>query len=350
MLSKRFYQDKKSILPLTEKQINILKLIEEKIENNQYTFVKTNCIICDLNDFEMLSEKDRVGLTTPVVICKKCGLIQNNPHLLESNYLEFYKSEYRKLYHSRDIPPDDLFLKQYKHGELIYEFLQNTSKEEIENKFIVEIGTGVGGILQYFKEKNNEVLGLDLDVNYIEFGKKKGLDLEIGTVEHLSESKKPDIVIYSHVLEHISNPINEINTLKKFLHKNSLVYVEVPGIKHLHLSYKQDFLKYLQFPHLYHFTLTSLHNCLKKCGFELIAGNEIIQALFKIGNVNNSYDNEYDSSISFLKDLEKIKTNPYNIHRLKFKIFGIITYFLGLTNTKHLAQSIYNKYKTNKKN
>ncbi len=284
-----------------------------------------------------------------VVICKNCGLIQTNPRLSESNYFEFYENEYRPFYHSRDVPTEEFFLKQYNHGKLIYEFLQNITKDEIKNKFIVEIGTGAGGILQYFKEKNNEILGLDLDSNYIKFGNQKGLNLVIGTIEYLSKVKKPDVVIYSHVLEHISNPVNELNMLQKFLHKNSLLYVEVPGIKHLHLSYKQDFLKYLQFPHLYHFTLNSLHNCLKKSGFELIAGNEIIQALFKIGNIQKSYSNEYDSNISFLKNLEKIRTSPFNIHRLRYKIFAVITYFLGLTKTKHLAQSIYNKYKTNKK-
>lgn len=350
MLSKRFYQDNKSILPLTKNQLNILKSIETKIEENHYTFKKINCVVCDFDNFEELSEKDRTGLTMSVVICKNCGLIQTNPRMSEINYLEFYENEYRPFYHSRDVPTDEFFDNQYKHGKLIYEFLSNAIKEDIKDKFIIEIGTGAGGILQYFKEKDNQVLGIDLDSNYITFGKQKGLNLVIGTVEYLSKIKKPDIVIYSHVLEHISNPINELNKLKKNLHENSLIYIEVPGIKHLHLSYKQDFLRYLQFPHLYHFTLNSLFNCLKKSGFELIAGNEIILSLFKVGKIQNSYSNEYNSNMHFLTNLEKIRSNPFNIHRLRYKIFAIITYFLGLTKTKHLAQSIYNKYKTNKKN
>ena len=345
MLGERFHQDNKSVLPLTKNQSNILKSIEKKIEEKHYVFSKMNCIVCNLGDFEKLSEKDRTGLPCSVVICKNCGLIQTNPRLSESNYLEFYKNEYRPFYHSREKPTEEFFENQQKHGKLIYEFLSNALKKEIKGKFVVEIGAGAGGNLQYFKEKNNQVFGLDLDSNYITFGKEKGLDLVIGTVEDLSKVKKPDIIIYSHVLEHISDPINELNTIKKFLHKDSLLYVEVPGVKHLHLSYKQDFLRYLQFPHLYHFTLNSLYNCLKKCGFELIAGNEIIQALFRIGNIQKSHSNEYESNMVFLKNLEKIRTNPLNVHRFRYKIFATITYFLGLTKTKHIAQSIYNKYK-----
>jgi hypothetical protein len=62
--------------------------------------------------------------------------------------------------------------------------------------------------------------------------------------------------------------------------------------------------------------------------------------------VEKAYTNEYESSIEFLKNLEKIRTNPISSHRLRYKIFTVITYFLGLTKTKHLAQLIYNKYKT----
>ena len=36
-------------------------------------------------DIEKLSEKDRYGLFMPVVICKKCGLVQTNPHMTEDS-------------------------------------------------------------------------------------------------------------------------------------------------------------------------------------------------------------------------------------------------------------------------
>jgi hypothetical protein len=54
--------------------------------------------------------------------------------------------------------------------------------------------------------------------NFFDFRKNKGIDLEKGTIENLSEiSRHPDIIIYSYVMEHLDNPIKELKTLRNFL-------------------------------------------------------------------------------------------------------------------------------------
>ena len=272
MLNKRYSYDKKPLLSLNKLQLKTKNEIENKIANKIYSFEKISCIVCNSNNFQLLSEKDRYGLYMPVVICKECGLVQTNPRMSQKSYNKFYDSEYAKLYVGEGKPTEEFFTKQYNHGAYIYDYIRRFSGK-IENKFIVEVGTGAGGILQYFKEKGNEVYGVDLGSDYIEFGKQKGLNLEVGTIDKLySLKKKLDVVIYSHIVEHLLNPVDELKKLRNILNEDSLLYIEVPGLKNLYDSYGQDFLKYLQNAHTYHFTLNSMANCTRKAGFKLLSG------------------------------------------------------------------------------
>ena len=206
----------------------------------------------------------------------------------------------------------------------------------------MEIGAGAGGILKPFKDKKNQVWGLDLDSEYINFGKNQGIPLKVGTVNELEKlNEKPDLVIYSHVLEHILNPYEELTELRKHLKESSLVYIEVPGVKNLIKSYNQDFLRYLQNAHVYHFSLTTLRNITKKAGYDLVYGNEVINSIFKIGEVSNKFQNDYDEAITFLKNLERKRKNPFNLLRLRNSIFNSFVFVTKKTGTFEIARKIY---------
>ncbi len=122
------------------------------------------------------------------------------------------------------------------------------------------------------------------------------------------------------------------------------MHIEVPSLEHLTLSYNQNFLEYLQNAHLYHFTLNTLSNCAKKAGFKLIRGNQMTQALFKIGNSDKSYSNQYDTTLKFLNSLEILQSKPISLMKIKGKIFSIIFKILRLTRTLHIGQILYYKY------
>jgi len=306
LLSERYINDGKSIIDLNDLQLKTKKKVEQKVKAGIYKFEKKPCVVCDSEKFEMLSEKDRYGLYCPVVICKKCGLIQTNPRMNQESYNEFYDSEYRPLYVGADNPSHSFFNQQVNKGKNIFHWIEAHTNKKIKNKFVVEIGTGAGGILEYFKNKDNDVYGVDLGSEYISYGKSKGLNLEVGNVDKLSNlDKKPDIIIYSHVVEHILNPIEEFIKLRNLIKDTSLVYIEVPGVNNLLNSYDQNFLKLIQNAHVYHFTLITLKNCIEKAGFKLVHGNEKINSLFKLAKPQEKYKNNYKLVLNFLKNLEK---------------------------------------------
>jgi len=308
-LGRRFRFDEKPILSLNKLQSSTAKQVKEKIIDGTYVFEKVICVFCKSGEFESLSEKDRYGLYHPVRVCRSCGLIQANPRMTQSNYSDFYNQEYRKLYVGVDCP-DDIFFREYNKGKEIYRYITAVTGAEIKGRFIVEIGTGAGGALQYFKEKGNDVYGIDIGSEYINFGKAKNLNIEEGSIDKLGGlERSPDIVIYADVVEHLLDPIDEFRKLRNFLDVKSLVYVGTPGIKNLANAYSRDFLKLLQNAHVYYFTLTTLNNCLMKAMFGLVAGNEKIQAIYKITSRESDSINDYKPTTNFLKRIER--TRPF---------------------------------------
>lgn len=273
--------------------------------------------------------------------------------MTQEPYNQFYDIEYRKLYVGKEVPTKEFFRNQYYRGKRIYHYLENNLKIDLINRKVLEVGTGAGGILQYFKEKGNEICGCDLDSKYIDFGRKNyNLNLYFGTVNDIDIPWKPDIVIYSHIIEHLLNPIDELIKLKSFIGKNSYIYIEVPCIRYMKTYCGGDFLLWIQNAHVYYFTAKTLENLIKKAGCNLFCADEItnIHSVFKNSlthidyNLEDTYENDYFNSISFLRKMEFYRFLPtaYNLKRLI--IPGMVSFLkrIGLYN---LVKVIYHKFR-----
>jgi 2-polyprenyl-3-methyl-5-hydroxy-6-metoxy-1,4-benzoquinol methylase len=308
MLSSRYRNDGKETLRLNDVQLKARAVVNNKIASGQYHFESVPCVICHGSDFEVLSEKDRYGFDCKAVICKSCGLVQTNPRLTQESYNDFYNTEYRPLYGGTETATEKFFQEQYEHGKRIYDYLKPYLPKE---GLILEIGCGAGGILQYFKDRGYRVKGVDLAEEYVVYGRDQhGLDLQAVTLEGLNPSLKPDVIIYSHVLEHILKPDEELKRLRDFLSESAILYIEIPGVKNLSKHYMMDFLRYLQNAHTYYFSLTSLRNLAEKQGYVFIKGDEEVRSIFKksAGNAAAAtLKNDYRPTLSFLKRFEFLR-------------------------------------------
>lgn len=325
MLSLRYDYDGKSLLNLNELQLKMKQQIERKIEEGIYAFEEMPCPVCDGGNFELLAKKDRYGLYSPVVICRDCGLIQTNPRMNQKSYNDFYNVEYRKLYVGTENPSNAFFRAQYKTGRRIFKYLKSSGLFRVcENMLVLEVGCGAGGILHYFREMGCRVKGIDLGEEYIEFGRiQHDLDLSVGTINNLGGIEIPDLIIYSHVLEHIPNPNEEIQQIRNILSNKGILYIEIPGVKNLMHNYGMDFLKFSQNAHVYHFSLTSLKNLFIKNGFDLLLGNETVNSVFRKSPGENSsreIENDYSNVLTYLHKAERLRKfipiTPHNIKKL----------------------------------
>ena len=143
-----------------------------------------------------------------------------------------------------------------------------------------DIGCGAGGTLVPFREAGWHVYGCDLGSEYLDRGREVGLNLLHGDAHVLEPLGKADVIILSHILEHMPDPLESVVQMRKLLKPSGYLYVEVPGIFAVHLVYG-DFMLFVQNAHLYHFTLTTLRSLLARAGYQLVDGNERIVSLFR---------------------------------------------------------------------
>jgi len=335
---------------MSNAQVNAKKQIEKKIENKGYVFCNLSCSVCENNNFEIIAEKDGYGIYCPVVICKNCGLVQQNPKMSQESYNELYEKEYRDLYdgESDDGAAENYFFYQHMRGKDIFDYIVNNEGKSFCGKRVLEIGCGAGGILKYFQEQGNEVFGIDPAPDYVKCGSEHGLSLEVATLQTAKIPWKPDLVIYNNVMEHLINPVTELKQLSTLINKDTLLYIGVPNLKSINKNYGSDLLKFIEIAHTFYFTLVTLQNVLSVAGYSFLRGIEGmgIRAIFMPTVQSNNKEvikNDYEQTVLFLKNAEKYRFFPTPT-KIIFWAKRLFVVFLKKTGLFHwFFQKIYRK-------
>ena len=122
-----------------------------------------------------------------------------------------------------------MFMREKRRGEYIYAFICEFINDKKIN--VLEFGCGSGGILDTLKNKTkSEVIGIDLDKQAVSFGKQKGINLLSVDLDNLKDNKF-DLIIASHVMEHLDNPQVTLGKLAELLNDGGYIYIEVPGVE-----------------------------------------------------------------------------------------------------------------------
>jgi SAM-dependent methyltransferase len=247
-----------------------------------------------------------------------------NPRMTDSSYAEFYDHEYRPLYTGKSTNAENFFRAQTTRGQRLYQYLlERDLLPTVPQPLVLEVGCGAGGILAHFKSRGFKVKGIDLGREYLQYGKENHqLDLTVGTIKDLQPDQPPDLIIYSHVMEHIPDPNAELERLYEIAGNQTLVYVEVPGIKYLSLGYRKDPLRYFQNAHTFSFSLTTLNNLFTRHGFIKLHGDEFVKAVFKKGHkVAAPPVNDFEQVLAYLSAIEK-ERKYYAISRARFQVLS----------------------------
>jgi SAM-dependent methyltransferase len=259
---------------LTDKQKTALKSFLSQVKTRNIKMVKNHCICGNdrpENDM-ILSRKDRFGIPGNIVICDKCGLIRSAEVFDYASNIDFYKNYYRDIYVGNLKTLNDFFDDQVNRGRYFLQLLKKYLNGSEIGK-VVEIGCGAGGILLPFLEEKREVLGVDFDKDYLEFGRKKGISLLGGNFADILENDSADLIILSHVMEHFPDPLSEIQNIISKVREDGHIILEVPGIFNIHKAYLNPVL-YLQNAHVYYYFYQFLKVFFEACGLEVIYGDE----------------------------------------------------------------------------
>ena len=345
----RFLHTKKTPWKLNDLQLKTKADLQAGIENGDLDLCKRNACLCGSHNKSKIASIDRFGLNFSSYICKNCGLIFTSPYICNSSLPFYYNKFYHTLHFGTAEPVESLFSKGQ--GTKIFNFVKAYLRSS--DIKIFEMGAGCGTNLLEFANvaKDNNVkitcYGTEYNKDYVKHGNKKGLKLTSNSIEEYAKktNDKFDLIILSHVFEHLTDPFDTLNYLKKISHEDTIFYMEVPGVLDLKTRYVYDcdFLKYLTHAHTFNFSLSSLKTTLNQCGFQLLKGNEKVKSVFRVnGHANNSFtpvvNDNYKEMLSYLTDLEANlvfyqSKNPANsmYGKLKRKIKTFAGSFKGKT-------------------
>jgi SAM-dependent methyltransferase len=189
---------------------------------------------------------------------------------------------------------------------------------------MLDVGCGTGAFLNEMKSSGWTITGLEPD----EQASKNAHELYNITTKkpdqlfHLPKNNFDAITMW-HVLEHVHQLPEYLETLKALLTDNGVLFIAVPNYTSYDAShYKQCWAAYDVPRHLYHFSPKSMELLLSTFGLKL----KIIKPMW--------FDSFYVSMLS-----EQIKNNKGNI--IKAFFIGALSNFYAFFNRKKCSSVIY---------
>ncbi len=235
----------------------------------------------------VLSEVDRHGLPCRNVVCAACGLIRLTPRWREDRYRHFYEREYRSLYNPTAAPKP-----QYARAVETSPATRERGRwiRDVRARLggggetcVVEIGAGGGWNLGALPDHWTRI-GYDVDEEYLVIGREAfGVDMRRGLLaEALPAVPGGDLILLSHVLEHLPDPAAALQMLAGAMRGDACLLIEVPGIFRLHRS-NLDPRSYLQNAHTFTFCAATLRDACGRAGLEVVELDETARVVCRPG-------------------------------------------------------------------
>lgn len=192
--------------------------------------------------------------------CIRCGILKTvalknksfNPKQSRSLMYEENREYFRELF-----APIVKMIKEYKH----------------QGK-VLDVGCSLGILLDLLEKEGFDVYGIEPNTEAVKITQKgfNGRIFKGILQEFLKQNRKKfDIVVYNHVLEHIENPVKELQLIKKVLKADGILVIGLPNTSNLIFFLRGKYWESLMpLEHVWHFSENYLTALLKKSGFKVV--------------------------------------------------------------------------------
>ena len=241
------------------------------------------CPICDSVEAEILHtqrfvlpEGHPLADGYDVVGCARCGFVYADTAVTQSDYDRFYaqfsKYEDEKAGTGGGEKPRDVRRLQTS-AKQIAGFLQDISAR------ILDIGCANGGLLRALQELGfHNLCGVDPSPVCVENVRQIGIEAYSGSLFQPLTVRHFDCVILSHVLEHIRNPKQALQSIFRYSDHKCCVYIEVPDASR-YADYLFSPFQDFNTEHINHFSKSGLAKLMQSAGFiEGELGEKIIES------------------------------------------------------------------------
>lgn len=146
-----------------------------------------------------------------------------------------------------------------------------------ENDTVLDLGCHAGQITSALADKAKEVVGIDYDKTAITLAKSRYqkpnlLFIHDDVTSYLQANNRSfDVLILSHILEHLENPKDIVLSCKPYV---NYMYIELPDfdksyMNHYRLHLKRDLI-YTDADHISEFDRMEMKTLIKECGFSIL--------------------------------------------------------------------------------
>jgi SAM-dependent methyltransferase len=223
----------------------------------------------------LLPENHPLANGYEVVCCESCGFVYADTAVTQQDYDRFYASFSK--YEDRqtatgggETPSDARRLKET--AEDIARFVHHRAAR------VLDVGCANGGLLARLKDMGlANLCGFDLPAGCVENTRNLGIEAHIGSAtQHPPGVGKFDLIILSHVLEHLRDLHQAVRGLEPLLQSGGHIYIEVPDASEYASHVAAPFQDF-NTEHINHFSMRGMENLMGQLGF---SGHGLRQKVF----------------------------------------------------------------------
>ena len=173
---------------------------------------------------------------------------------------------------------------------LLFSLFKNTNSISL-----LDVGCGTGDFIHFISQKNINAIGVEPNTKAraTAINKTQNKINIYPTIEDLIANQteiKFNCITFWHVLEHIPNYHDYLNTIKKLLTPNGYLVIAVPNYKSYDAHYYQSFWAAYDVPrHLWHFSQNSIKKIAEMHNYNLIKTKPMLWDSFYVALLSEQY-------------------------------------------------------------
>ncbi len=249
------------------------------------------CPLCDSAKAEPLvvgyDRMNPLERDFPYVTCEECGLVRLDPMPTEDEIPSFYPDDYGPHMGASKVKPDkwiNKMARRYYYGtdsvnrsgfmrflfKLLSKRVMPTIRPPRGQNRLLDIGCASGDQLVKYRDLGWTVKGIEISPNACKIARGKGLEVHQGVAYDAEyEPGSFDMIILSHVIEHVLEPDRFLRRCAEFLAPNGLLVLSTPCIRSLGFSLYRSCWFPLDAPrHLILFDLQTIRMLGEKAGLK----------------------------------------------------------------------------------
>lgn len=221
------------------------------------------CYLCSSTSLDLRKGVVRDAPDIRIFECRCCGLVA-----LEESFRHVKSGHYENSgMHGLDTPSMSSWLRDTDNDD---ERRFQMFKEIIVNRTVLDFGCGAAGFLKKAQNFATEVAGVELEQRVHDYwGGKIPLHKDIATV-----GNNYDLITAFHVIEHMTDPRDQLKKLSDRLSENGRIIIEVPNSDDalLTLFDNESFQRFTYWSqHLFLFNAFTLKMLIQQAGLKVIS-------------------------------------------------------------------------------